>query len=250
MQPTNYERIAARYDENEVRKRISPDDALAERLARSRPLHVLDVACGTGNWLAVQTAAFGTADVQWQGLDASPAMLEKASTKLAEAATLTLGSADALPFGDGSFDFVACTFALHHFPDKPRALGEMRRVLRDSSVLRLRDVDPTRMNGSWVYRWFPETRRHDERRFWSPELVAHELVERGFQVDVTIETHLRYAALSELVTNAERRDFSQLADLSDSTYERGLSSMRAAIEREPQLRVFDEVAIATWTARR
>jgi SAM-dependent methyltransferase len=39
-------------------------------------------------------------------------------------------SAEELPFGDGSFDVVACRRAAHHFRDVSRALGEMARVSR------------------------------------------------------------------------------------------------------------------------
>lgn len=38
--------------------------------------------------------------------------------------------AQALPFADGSFDAVIANHMLYHVPDRPRALAEVRRVLR------------------------------------------------------------------------------------------------------------------------
>jgi ubiquinone/menaquinone biosynthesis C-methylase UbiE len=38
--------------------------------------------------------------------------------------------AQSLPFLDGAFDAVACQFGLMFVPDKARAFGEVRRVLR------------------------------------------------------------------------------------------------------------------------
>ena len=39
------------------------------------------------------------------------------------------GSALALPFSGDAFDLILCQFGLQFFPDKPAALGQMRRVL-------------------------------------------------------------------------------------------------------------------------
>jgi SAM-dependent methyltransferase len=42
-----------------------------------------------------------------------------------------------LPFVDGSFDRVTCRLGLMFFPDLPRALGEMRRVLKPGGRISL-----------------------------------------------------------------------------------------------------------------
>jgi SAM-dependent methyltransferase len=43
--------------------------------------------------------------------------------------------AEDLPFGDGSFDVVACRVAAHHFEDVAAAVREMARVSRDRVLL-------------------------------------------------------------------------------------------------------------------
>jgi SAM-dependent methyltransferase len=92
---------------------------------------VLDVACGTGvvTRAAAQRAGAAGSVV---GADISPAMLGRAASEVAAPGAAPIefveGSADQLPLDDGRFDVVLCQQGLQFFPDKPAALGEMRRV--------------------------------------------------------------------------------------------------------------------------
>jgi len=92
---------------------------------------VLDIACGTGvvsRLAARRVAPRGTVS----GLDLNESMLAVAR-RLPLPPGLTIdwrqGSALALPFADGVFDVVLCQQGLQFFPDRLKALGEMRRVL-------------------------------------------------------------------------------------------------------------------------
>ncbi len=92
---------------------------------------VLDVACGTGvvSRLAARRVAPGGAVT---GLDLNEGMLSVAG-RLPLPPGLTIdwrqGSALDLPFADRAFDVVVCQHGLMFFPDRLKALGEMRRVL-------------------------------------------------------------------------------------------------------------------------
>jgi SAM-dependent methyltransferase len=95
---------------------------------------VLDVACGTGV-LARRVAPLVGSNGQVVGLDLSPDMLAVARV-LAEREGLAIdwheGRAEALPFADASFDLVVCQHGLQFIPDKPTAVAELRRVLREN----------------------------------------------------------------------------------------------------------------------
>jgi SAM-dependent methyltransferase len=101
-------------------------------LAELRPgLRVLDVACGTGVVARLAAEAISV-EGRVAGLDLNPDMLAVAATLPAVAGASiewVEGSAQALPFGEASFDVVCCQLGLQFFPDREGALREMKRVL-------------------------------------------------------------------------------------------------------------------------
>jgi ubiquinone/menaquinone biosynthesis C-methylase UbiE len=103
---------------------------------------VLDVACGTG--VVARLAAKKVASGRVMGLDLNPGMLAVARGVLSEGASVEWmeGSALELPFPSGRFDAVLCQLGLQFFPDQPKALREMRRVVRDSGRIALSVYSP------------------------------------------------------------------------------------------------------------
>lgn len=98
--------------------------AVAGRLGDLRGRAVLDVACGTGLWLA-ELARRGAAPVA--GIDLSENAIATCRSRLPQA-EFAVGPAEHLPFADQRFAVVTCMGSLEHFVDKPGALAEMRRV--------------------------------------------------------------------------------------------------------------------------
>jgi SAM-dependent methyltransferase len=94
---------------------------------------VLDVACGTGV-LARKAALCVESTGSVVGVDANPGMLVVAE-RLAPGIEWREGTAEALPFPDGSFDAVVSQFSLMFFADRRKALREMLRVLAPGSRL-------------------------------------------------------------------------------------------------------------------
>lgn len=98
---------------------------VANRLGSMDGCNVLDIACGTGAWLA-ELAGRGA---RASGIDISNRAVEQCRRCLPEA-DIREGVAEELPFEDSSFDLVTCLGSLEHFLDQPRALREMRRVAK------------------------------------------------------------------------------------------------------------------------
>ncbi|MBC8224207.1 methyltransferase domain-containing protein [Candidatus Bathyarchaeota archaeon] len=98
----------------------------------------LDVACGTGiSTFALIENTGGKGE--FHGVDISEGMLEGAR-RSAEAHGLTnvrftKGDAENLDYTDAKFDVVISNMSLQFFPDKPRALAEMHRVLKPGGRL-------------------------------------------------------------------------------------------------------------------
>jgi SAM-dependent methyltransferase len=248
---TDYERLAARYDEDRAGWSVPPDDDI-EAMLRSgarRRWRVVDLGCGTARWLVAQAAAFGDAPIDWIGVDPSPAMLAHAAAKGAVA--LVRAGAEHLPLASGSVDYVASSYAFHHFGDKERALAEVDRLLGPSGAFRIHNLEPTAAHGWWLYECFPEAAATDAVRFWPPDRLRAALEAKGFTVEVRIEPDPRPIPVTEALAEAERRVVSQLALLDDAAYERGLARLRSvAAEGGPDATVTTNTARLQLTARR
>jgi ubiquinone/menaquinone biosynthesis C-methylase UbiE len=225
MKATDYSRIAGVYDQAALRHRTAADEHLAAHLAATNgPFSVLDVACGTGNYLRLQRGHFPDPRISWSGIDASPDMLEQARPKL-PGVDLTVARAESLPQGDATVDYLSVNFAFHHFEEKERALDEMIRVLKPDGWLRMSNVAPDRMPDWWVFRFFPESRWEDEKRFWSCELILHELERRGMTVDIEVRVQIARRPAGELVREAEKRDMSSVAVASERCFSLGMAEL-------------------------
>ena len=95
---------------------------------------VLDVACGTGIVARVAKERLGErGDVV--GVDVSADMLNVAGA-VAPNIDWRQGNAAELPLKAGEqFDVVVCQQGMQFFPDRPAAVAEMRRALRDNGKL-------------------------------------------------------------------------------------------------------------------
>lgn len=137
-----FDRIADRYDLVNRVISLGLDRSWRTRAVRALQLRagarVLDVATGTAD-LAIAIAA-AHPDAEVVGLDPSSGMLEIGKRKvaaagLAERVSLVTGDGQALPFEAASFDGATIAFGIRNVPDRPLALREMRRVLREGARL-------------------------------------------------------------------------------------------------------------------
>jgi len=100
----------------------------------------LDVACGPG----FLTLALARCCAEATGFDATDAFLELARREAADREQHNVvfqhGDAEALPFGDGSFECVTCRAAFHHFPRPERVLAEMARVTAPGGRILIADL--------------------------------------------------------------------------------------------------------------
>jgi ubiquinone/menaquinone biosynthesis C-methylase UbiE len=131
-----YDRLAARYDRFHRRwlVRVGGESLAALQgslAAELRPgMHVLDAGCGTGalaRWVADMEPG-----VHLTMTDLAPAMLERAKTVPGRHIRANLL---ALPFANGEFNVVICTWALETTEDPERAVEELHRVLSPGGLL-------------------------------------------------------------------------------------------------------------------
>lgn len=131
-----FDAIAPRYDRLNRILSFGTDRSWRHRavaLARLGPDDVaVDVGSGTGD-LALSLLRASHRSSRVIGADLAPRMLEIARSRvgpLARRYRAVIANAESLPFPDASVDRVVSAFTLRNIGDLPRALREMRRVLR------------------------------------------------------------------------------------------------------------------------
>ena len=122
-----------------------PDPRLAEAIARAlnRSESVVNVGAGTGSY---------------EPSDRRVVAVEPAATMIrqrpADSAPVVQASANDLPFRDESFAAALAVLTVHHWPDRPRGLGELARVARRRVVVVTWDPSSS---GFWlVNEYFPD----------------------------------------------------------------------------------------------
>ncbi len=110
--------------------------------------HVRDIGCGTGRWLQrlerLQPASL-------TGIDASPAMLERARTKLTGNIVLVCADCCDNHGAAGSLDVVISSFVISYVKDLDAFARECARVLRPGGHLLLSDMHPaTAADRGWT----------------------------------------------------------------------------------------------------
>jgi len=198
---------AAAYATSSVHAKGASLARLVELVAPKPDWRALDVATGAGH----TAAAFAPHVASVIATDLTDEMLIEARKLAADRGLAKLSAAkadaEALPFGDQSFDLVTCRIAPHHFPDIPAFVGEVWRVLKAGGTFALVDnvspdasttpsFDAAALNDAAItYNAFEKLRDPSHGRAWTPgawlevirdtgfEVVHHELLDKGMEFE-------------------------------------------------------------------
>ena len=139
--------FAATYDRQIARAEKAGLRAFREGLLAGAAGNVLEIGSGTG----LNLSCYGPAVESLTMTEPQPAMLrrlQQAVREHATAAKVLRAPAEDLPFDDRTFDVAVSTLVLCGVEDQPRALRELRRVLRPGGRLlfieHVRSDDPGR----------------------------------------------------------------------------------------------------------
>ena len=138
-----------KYDPNVLK--ALPEDVLASYCGVGNPFSlgplnkgeaVLDIGCGAGVDTFVTAFMVGPGG-KVTGIDLVPEMLARARSNLRKTSLKNVsfeeGSAEELPFPDGSFNVVISNGVFNLIPDKAKALREVFRALKPSGRFMLAD---------------------------------------------------------------------------------------------------------------
>ena len=158
---------------------------LAARAVTDNPQSILETACGTGRVTHHLRTTFPHARLTATDLNAD--MLAIARQQVADVSIQwQTADAQALPFGDHSFDLVISQFGLMFIPDKPAALSEAFRVLRPGGRILFNTWDKLENNPAFY--------------------IADKVVARYFPVDPPRFFHLPFSLYDPLQLEAWMKD--------------------------------------------
>ena len=218
--------IAADYARH---RRVHPGvlSALLETGALGPASCVLEVGCGTGNYLRALVASSGCQAV---GVDPSSHMLEQSRTQ-GGGIRYQVGDAEALAI-DGPFDLIYSVDVIHHVGNPAAFFQRAHGLLRPGEQL-CTATDSAEIIGARepLSTYFPETVEADLARYPSLDTLRQLLAGAGFQ-----DMQERVVAFACTLTDTcpyRDKAFSCLHLIPEGAFQRGLARLEADLSRGP-----------------
>ena len=188
---------------------------------------VLDVGCGTANYLA---EIRGLLPCSCWGIDPSDDMLAQARSR-PDAAGIQFanGSAEQLDFPDASLDLVFSVDVIHHVMDRAALFGEAVRVLREGGRLCTVTENAAELAGRVHSTYFPDALTVELERYPRIEVLRAELQAAGF--NELAEEHVEQPFEVTSADAYRARAFSSLHFISDEALAKGLDAMESDLQR-------------------
>jgi 2-polyprenyl-3-methyl-5-hydroxy-6-metoxy-1,4-benzoquinol methylase len=156
-----------------------------------RPLHILDVGCGTG-LNARHLAAMGHLVV---GTDVSSVAIERFKQSGFDGFVCDMEKGAGLALPDASFDLVFASEVIEHIADTATFLAELNRLVRPGGTLIL----STPNSAFWPYRLLglagrtsSEVQHPGHVRFFSRRSLASVIESAGFAVETMSARHIYF----------------------------------------------------------
>jgi len=237
MATVNYDALARDYAQH---RRAVPEviDALIQGGSLSGSSRVLELGCGTGNYIRAIQDTVGCAC--W-GIDRSGEMLGHARAHASNVA-FSIGDATQLGFADESFDSVYSVDVIHHVDAKDRFYLEAYRALRPGGRLCTMTHSEELIRKSMILsRYFPESidaylalnPRITKLRKWMREAGFGGLSEDTITSPFEIADSDFYSA----------KAFSSLHAISQDAFERGLADLERDLSIGPISGVLKQTAL-------
>ena len=143
-----------------------------------RPICILDVGCGPGNFLCCLEHWFTNADIK--GLDVNTHLLKYAKKRVNRAGLIE-GSAQQLPVASESFDIISALQVIEHLEQPCSLIAEAWRVLKPGGLFLMATPNPrsiaARLLGT---KW--QGYRYDHISLRTSEYWRHILIRSGFEI--------------------------------------------------------------------
>jgi SAM-dependent methyltransferase len=219
MPVVDYNKIASDYAQH---RQVHPEVLrhLVSTGDLGRDSKVLEVGCGTGNYILALERLAGS---QWWGIDPSQAMLAKARAR-SDGICVQSGRAEDIGLRSDFFDLVFSVDVIHHVTDRSACFRETYRVLaRGGKACTVTDSE-------WIIRhrrplavYFPETVEPELKRY-PPIFELRGLMEQaglGWMNEQSVEFSYQ---LTDIQAYRDRT-FSALHLIPEDAFRRGIERM-------------------------
>jgi SAM-dependent methyltransferase len=225
MSAFDYHAVATSYARH---RRVHPGVLNDLCQAVTQTPHVLEVGCGTGNYVLAMQSLIGCPC--W-GLDPSEEMLAQARAR-STAVQFRRGQAERLEFEAASFDLVFTVDVIHHVSDRPAYFREAQRVLR------LQGRICTATDSEWIIRhrrplaaYFPETVEVELARY--PRIADLRAMMEGAGFGEVDEHMVELPYLLTDIQAYREKTFSTLHLIPEQAFQRGIAQMEADLSQGP-----------------
>jgi SAM-dependent methyltransferase len=199
-------------------------EAITRYLDPQPGMRLLDLGCGTGSWSQAFRAWWPAADVL--AVEPSAAMRERAIVPSVHA-----GDAADIPADDASIDAVWLSTVVHHIPDLPAAVREIRRVLKPGAPVLIRSAFPGRHEGITLCRFWPEAITALNDNYPTVATVEAAFAASGFTAaGLEPVAQISAPSLREAAAGLRREAHTLLQLISDDAYAKGADRLRAAVQ--------------------
>lgn len=223
----DYDTLAYEYAQH---RRVHPDvlKGLMEGGQLTRTSTVLEVGCGTGNYIVGIAQAIGC---DCWGVEPSARMLSQAREQSSSVHWLA-GRAEKLDLPGGFFNLVFSMDVVHHVADRPAYFREAYRVLQPGGRLcTVTDSAEIIQQRRPLSVYFPETVAVEVERYPAIAELRRMLVETGFTNLAEVTVEFAYT-ISDLRPYRDKA-FSCLHLISPAAFEKGLREMERDLRSQP-----------------
>jgi SAM-dependent methyltransferase len=193
---------------------------------------VLEIGCGTGNYVRALAEARG--DLVYAGFDLSEPMLQEARRSRSSVTFVHGDAAKEFPFPKEAFHLAFAVDVIHHIEDLARFFAESHRVLTPGGYLVIVTDSEDTLKRRSLTEFFPEILPIERKRYPTIGRLHQEADRAGLRLAAQEQAFGRIPLDDEFLGRLEAKCSSAMRLMSAEQHAAGMDRVRAAAARGDQ----------------